>query len=73
MANSNGKMPTHRAYSVRRINDEKSRWDQIGAAWPNKDGNGFSIQLFALPIDGKVVLRVIEDKDEQADNDRVPF
>jgi hypothetical protein len=51
------KQPTHRAFAVRK-NGEKSFWSQIGAAWPHQDGKGLSVQLFAMPVDGKVVLRV---------------
>jgi hypothetical protein len=32
-----------------------NRWTKIGAAFPHKDGIGFSIELKAFPIDGRLV------------------
>jgi hypothetical protein len=31
----------------------------IGAAWPNKDGLGVSLQCDAVPLQGRLVLRAI--------------
>ena len=37
-------------------NGKKSKkWTKIGAAFPHKDGIGFSIELRAFPIDGRLV------------------
>lgn len=36
---------------------EKSFWNKVGAAWPHKDGQGFTIQLEVVPINGRIVLR----------------
>lgn len=57
------KKPTLIAYAVKqRGNEQKAIWTRIGAAWPHaKGGNGFSIELEALPVDGRLVL--IEPKD----------
>ncbi len=56
-----GRKPTHRLYRV--VGDGKlATWTPIGAAWPNKDGMGFSIQLDAIPREGRVMLRVITEK-----------
>ena len=33
----------------------QKKWTRIGAAFPNKDGLGFSIELKAFPIDGRLV------------------
>ena len=35
----------------------KGHWLEIGAAWPHKDGKGYSVNLRALPVNGRVVLR----------------
>ena len=43
------------AYQVSDSDAGKSYWTRIGAAWANKDG-GFSLQLEALPIGGRIVL-----------------
>ncbi len=60
------KKPTHRLYAVSRRRDgDKARWDQIGAAWAHADGNGFSLKVDYLPLNGAdLTLRVIEDKAE---------
>ena len=43
------------AYSVK-LNDDTPVWTRIGAAWAHKKGPGFSIQLDALPLEGRIVL-----------------
>jgi hypothetical protein len=32
------------------------RWTKIGAAFPHKEGPGFSIELSAIPLDGRLVV-----------------
>ena len=32
-------------------------WTKIGAAFPHADGVGFNLELKALPLDGKLVVR----------------
>ena len=58
--------PTHTAFQITK-SGEKSYWNRIGAAWENKDGNGFNIKLFAMPLDGEIVIRVAKDN---ADDDQ---
>ncbi len=60
----NPKAPSHTAYQVREISKDKSNWTRIGSAWPNRDGQGFNIQLDAVPLDGRITLRVVADKKE---------
>lgn len=49
--------PTHTCFTVRdRGEGRKAYWARIGSAWVNRDGS-FNLQLDALPIDGKIVLR----------------
>ena len=31
------------------------KWTKIGAAFPHKEGGGFSIELKAFPLDGRLV------------------
>jgi len=53
-----GRKPTHRLFRV--IGDSKSAvWTPIGAAWPNKDGQGFNISCDLVPLQGRIVLRAI--------------
>jgi hypothetical protein len=37
--------------------EKAARWTKVGAAFPHKDGKGFNIELSALPLNGKLVLR----------------
>lgn len=57
-----GRKPTHRLYRV--LGDSQSAiWTPIGAAWPNKDGLGFSLQCDAVPLQGRLVLRAITERE----------
>ena len=54
--------PSHRLYRV--VGDgSASNWTPIGAAWPHKDGKGFSLSCDAVPLQGRIVLRFIEERD----------
>jgi hypothetical protein len=46
-----------------REGEEKTNWIRIGVAFENKDGKGFNVQLSALPISGKLVLRLHEPRE----------
>jgi hypothetical protein len=54
------KAPSHVAYQVR--DRGKGFWTRIGSAWTHADGKGFNIQLDVVPLDGRITLRVAEDK-----------
>ncbi len=54
------KLPSHIAYSVEEGQGDKNHWQKIGAAWPAKDG-GLSLQLNAIPINGRIALRSREE------------
>jgi hypothetical protein len=66
MSNSNTTKarPTHRVYSVSKNGDDKkATWQEIGAAWPNKDGKGFNLTFAARPLEGaEIVLREVKAK-----------
>ncbi len=51
------RQPTHRLYTVKGEGKD-ARWTEIGAAWANRDGGGFSLKLEAVPLDGRVLMRV---------------
>jgi hypothetical protein len=53
--------PTHRLY---RVDGEgkNAYWTPIGAAWPNRDGEGFSISCDAVPLTGRIVMRRITER-----------
>ena len=63
---SNKDKPSYRAKIVRKFKDkdgvERSHWTDIGGVWPHKDGKGFDVALNALPIDGRLVIRLDEPK-----------
>ena len=54
--------PSHVAYQVRDGKDKKSFWTRIGSAWPHADGKGFNIQIDAVPLDGRITLRVVTEQ-----------
>lgn len=51
------KAPTHVAYHVRELSDDKSFWARIGSAWEHADRQGFNIQIETVPLSGRIVLR----------------
>jgi hypothetical protein len=57
--------PTLIAYSVKERGEGKQAiWTRIGAAFPHAKG-GFTIQLDALPLGDRIVLR--EPKDDKSE------
>jgi hypothetical protein len=42
-----------------------NRWTKIGAAFPHKEGSGFSIELKAFPVDGRLVVLPPDPVDER--------
>lgn len=65
-----GTRPSHKVLAVSERPDGKDKtkphFTRIGAAWPIKDGTGFSIQLDAMPINGRLVLLEFDDDDAPA-------
>jgi hypothetical protein len=58
------KAPSHYCYTIRDREGQKGFFTKIGAAWANQDGRGFSIQLDAVPLDGRITLRLVSDEKE---------
>lgn len=59
------KSPSHVAYQVRDRGEKgKGFWTRIGAVWPHSDGKGFNVQLDNIPLDGRIVLRVVAEKND---------
>lgn len=49
--------PTLYAYAVKdRGKNQKAIWTRIGAAWSHEKGTGFTIELEAFPVDGRIIL-----------------
>jgi hypothetical protein len=64
--------PALYAYAVKdRGRSKKAIWTRIGAAWPHEKGKGFTIELEALPLDGRLVLT--EPKPDEADKPAATF
>ena len=53
--------PAYRAYTVIKREGQDDFWLAIGAAFMHQDGDGYNVVLQALPIDGKIVLRLPKD------------
>ena len=65
------KKPTHIAYAVRDFEKDgkaDASWNRIGAAWLHKDGKGFDVTLEAVPVNGRLVLRLNTPKPGTAEN-----
>lgn len=50
-------LPTHSVYQVIEAEGKKPFWMKIGAAWAHGDGKGYNLQLDALPLTGRIVVR----------------
>ncbi len=56
--------PKYTAFVVEEGKDEKGFWHKIGVAFEHKDGKGLNLDLFAVPPNGKIVLREYQEKAE---------
>ncbi|WP_217574970.1 hypothetical protein [Mesorhizobium sp. GbtcB19] len=56
---SEAKSPTFLAYTVKdaKTEGQKAFWTRIGAYFAHDDGEGGTLVLEALPLDGRIVLR----------------
>jgi hypothetical protein len=43
----------------------QKRWTKIGVAFPHKEGVGFSIELHAFPVDGRLVVLPPDPADDR--------
>ncbi len=55
------KRPTHNIWRVTGEGTE-GRWVKVGAAWPHRNGDGFTLVFDAVPVSGRTVLRKIKAK-----------
>lgn len=49
--------PSHIAYTVQEGRDGRNYWNRIGAAWASDSEGSMSVQVSAVPVDGRIVLR----------------
>lgn len=62
--------PTYGVYQVEEgKGDRKGFWTKVGAAWPHDKGDGFSIKLTCLPLDGRLVVRKLDTSDKTPPED----
>jgi hypothetical protein len=52
--------PVHIAWII--PDREEAPWIRAGATWRHQDGKGLTLQLDAMPITGRIVLRDYEPK-----------
>ncbi len=46
---------------------DQARWIRVGIAFPHKDGKGLNVECKAIPVDGKLVIRLHEPQDDSAE------
>jgi hypothetical protein len=56
--------PSYIAYQVSDRDGQKGFWTRIGVAFAHADGKGYTIQVAAVPLDGRVTLRLPSEKKE---------
>jgi hypothetical protein len=57
-----GERPTHKVLVSRQSEDKsKTFYNQVGSGWAVKN-NGISLQLDALPVDGRLVIFPVKEK-----------
>jgi hypothetical protein len=62
---TSSKAPSHVVYHVREVEGRsKAFWTRYGSAWAHADGKGFNVLLEGMPLDGRLVLRVVSEKKE---------
>lgn len=55
-SSTKSKKHTHEAFVVTG-EGESAYWPKLGAAWPHDDRKGFNVELIALPVSGRLVIR----------------
>lgn len=58
--------PSFEAFHVKDGGDDKSYFNRVGVAFAHRDGEGHTIQLDAVPVDGRIVLRTPKERLEEA-------
>lgn len=53
------------AYGINITKTGRRVWARIGEAYPHREGAGLTVQLNALPSDGKVVLLELDENDDR--------
>ena len=61
--------PMYRAYTIVERDKDVPFWLNIGIAFPHKDTKGLNVMLQALPLNGKLVLRLYEEEADESKTD----
>lgn len=56
--------PSHIVWLVEGEGDT-AKWTEIGVLWPHKKGEGFTQELKAIPLTGRLVILPRRDKSEK--------
>jgi hypothetical protein len=56
-------LPSHGVFVVEG-EGEKAYWTRIGCAWAHKDGDGFNVQIAAIPLTGRLVIRARKEGEQ---------
>ena len=64
--------PTYQAYTVIKREGQDDFWLNIGAAFQHQDGDGYNVVLQALPLGGKIVLRLPKGKEDEPQAKETP-
>jgi hypothetical protein len=57
-----GRKPTHLAYWVKDRENHKGDWHPIGVGWAHGDGKGLTLSLDLQPRDGRITVRLLEER-----------
>lgn len=53
------------AYEVSRKPNGRVIWTRIGEAYPHEEGAGLTVQLNAMPRDGRIILLELDASDDK--------
>jgi hypothetical protein len=62
------KKPAFIAYAVTG-EGKQAFWTRIGSAWQHQHGEGFNIELNALPVNGRIVLMPPKAEDSTSESE----
>lgn len=56
-----GHSPSHGVFVVEN-EGPNAYWTRIGCAWAHRDGEGFNVQIAAIPLTGRLVIRTKKEQ-----------
>ena len=56
-------LPSHGVFVVEGDGD-RAYWTNIGCAWAHGDGQGFNVQLSAIPVGGRLIIRARKEGEQ---------